>query len=1309
MSTYSDWHNLVRGSGYTQIDSTPFCDVFRGPDGQIYVDWSGTTAPYAGSAWSSLRAFADMARQWVEDFEAMDGDMPRRFQDAIRYIEQHYGPESSTVHHFGYSRGGAFAQMFGGRGYGSMTNPAMPQAPGSEDNPGEDWIHNLIHNWPHVPGGPFTPNPSQAGIPNQTPTTPVGPLMPPSNVIEMFGHDDDGHSLIAAHPAMPFGASSYAGSLSGRSRFRSSYPANQTRRKTEQFGDLNAYNRVYQFYNYHGEKKQMLEEYCRGLVLSLVRIQKGVVHDYEDPIAWPFPVHQPEAQITGGQPQDNTLDTYLNWIEFHFKDARRDGGFYGKTLGNRTGTEGDVVDEEPLAEQYQYDININKPTCVPLWEYIDPQDVSQGRRMKSLTKLAADITEIFESLAYLDTNFQRAHDAADPEMGTPHIDTLDIRPTRVMLVKSLKAGGKITHDVIYDDEQFASSRVDIGSYTTVTIHNVSPASGDIAVAQDPMAADTITHVPLVGKMYTFSGSCPKVWDKHKADLHQLFNPLFFRMGRYRLPQSKIHDLDQFKSPPRGRAIWSNCIGESRISIGPGQIKKLRMNFRIRDSLGEFWQKYRDHYLSDSRLGRTVCLCLEPLIRRQHVGEPVPVALMKEMDEADIGNFDITQNPPIWDQPSLRPLNAVVEYQPYELQQTSVNGVVSMRKHLRYAFRLTTAAPNTADFFQLGNTNYPSPPVESGAIRYYFYSAHDPDKRLCVGRAVHPSTPVKDPNNPAINNAICLPDPTAPTTLTNPDGSQVNVGDWRAALWTDDPARVAKGDPMMFNIQINRLLHARTKLKKFHALGADKTGIKRKWDERLKSVLGADLFGNPLHAEDTGNHDDAPRDIDMFNQAGIRAVIAEGDAGNISVAAAPAVNVTVQGVTQSEMQTAMEDALTAAHPLADAVYGAGHAHEGKLKLDHHPLASATVNPTTGGLVVDTNQNMQLAMEQALYNPAYFPGSDLKVREQNPNSHNLPTDLYGNIRIAEQFPQNVALNLPTDAQGNLMVAEQNPVTTVNLTPGQTVGVTGTVGITPGTTVPVSVPAGTTVPVNVGSATVPVDTTGATVPVDTTGASVPVTGTVGITPGTTVPVSVPAGTTVPVNVGSATVPVDTTGATVPVNTTGAAVPITDPSNYTATGVPITAAQGVTVETKPARVDGIITDWSTAYGYWIILRSDGVQTSIPSTQGLYDGYYNKLDPSDPAMAVSDKEKMIGAKAYYNPSNQRWYLESEPAKGMNTVHNNATTGPLPLGTVDINLKEIDGNNVAVGHSGTGHNQKAHLFVGSGAGATGNVLTIPDV
>ena len=877
-------------------------------------------------------------------------------------------------------------------------------------------IHEGVEGLEHMFGDhPTTPGNTQPPY-NPTPTTPGGIV--PDNVIEMFGHNSNGHSLLPAQ-SMGFRDSQYGGALSGRSRFRSSYPANQTRRQTEQFGDLNGHSRIYQFYNYHGEKKQMLDEYARGLVLSLVRIQKGVVHDYDEPIAWPYPVHQPEADVSGAPVQTQALDQYLNWIEFHFKDARRDGGFYGKTLGNRFGTEGYTgvntsgtpANEESLAKQYQYDVQISNDhsTCVPLWKYD-----GAGKVMLSLTELAKNIADMFEKFAYLGADMTRAHQNADPTLASPHIDTLDVRPCRIMLVKSLHVPvdgvGRVTHDVVYDDEQFASSRVDIGSYTTVTLHNVSPASGDIVGVNNPMSADTITHVPLVGKMYTFSGSCPKVWDKHKADLHALFNPLFFRLGRYRLPESKLDDLKQFKTPPRGRAIWSNCIGESKIVIGPGMIKKLRMNFRIRDSLGEFWQKYRDHYLSDSRLGRTVCICLEPMLRREHVGEPIPVVLQKNFEAAELDstqNLNATANTLAPFSGSTAPnVETLVEYQPYELimYPDPTTGLVKRTKQLRPMFNFGIAPAGQDNFVMYGSNPQQAPAYQSQGIYYWWYDTNVTPRVLVKGNIVHPSQKPLGPANAVhplgVPHDICLPI-DASGNLIAPGGH------WRLAMWTDDPERCSKGDPMMFNIQINRMLHASTRLKKFIALGADKTGVKRNWDDRLIANLGSNMFTGTAY---DGEGPDAPRDIDMFNHAGIKEIVLEGESGNLSVTTGGGSG---PALTQQEMEAAMTAALTAHrtssdyHPLSTAVHTTG-THAGKIDFGSHPLAIGGVTART--IPININQ----------YDGAFVSSRGIPIRTGY-------GPVTGNV---------IPLVVEGDATGTaLKVTETNPVAT---------GITGTVDV-------------------------------------------------------------------------------------------------------------------------------------------------------------------------------------------------------------------------------------------------------------------------
>jgi len=964
-----------------------------------------------------------------------------------------------------------------------------------------------------------------------TPTTPAGPAVAPDQDI-ITGSADHGHSFLGAQ-SMPFGNASYGGRLGGRSGFKSGYPANQSRRQTEEFGDLNAHNRVFQFYNYHGEKKQMLDEYCRGLILSLLRIQKGTVLDYEEPIAWPYPVYHenstaPVDGVESHNPLLPGLDMHLDYLEFHFKDNRRGTGTFGKTMTS--------APLQRLAKQYRADTDTadTLSTCVSLWGEIpgstDPN--SPDRRMKSIQELARDMADMFQGWVDLGEKF------IDPVHAT--IDDLDFVPVRVMLIKRVECNvrydkvlaaheqngnnnvtptiGKMqTYDVVYDDDQLGSSRVDVGCFTTITLHNVSPAAGDIVSNPDPLTADTINHVPLVGKMYTFSGPVPKVWDKHRDDLHELFNPSFFEIGRYRLPKSKLENLEEFKSPPRGRAIWSNCIGESRIMIGPGQIKKLRMNFRVRCSFAEFWQKYRNQYLADTKLGRCVCICLEPMIRRQHVGEPIPRQLMKTREPNATGDAAVE-------------IQKFIDVPPYEFQLSDK----SLEKPTKVLRKLFTFSPLSVAPFQgvkfwyhkyrltdegkwtklkqhtgLGGAGtdhdidvdgyaiYAGPPVDAAS-----HTPFDHGSYHLVGEGL--INPLQDnqvdPQPAAERWGHHIPDGVGLVAGIGQAMETNAIGVWPAP-WTAHVSGTAVGDPMMFNVQINRLLTGRTWLKKKHILGADKSGIKRKWSERLTGNLGSVAMFNEDGTLNPDFKADAPRDIDMLPGAGVPAIIPQGEEGNITVQATGAGG---GGLTQAQAKAAFVGALTDATVLQE------HGHS------MHPLSGITIN--SGKIAIDQS------------------------------SHPLAGVVTNN-------------KVQVDA-GALTLAA-----------GQTVGVTGTVGLHPGTAVPVSV-GNATVPVSVGQAAVPVSVGNATIPVSVGGASVPVNNhagvTVGVTPGSTVgvtgsvPVSV-GNATVPVSVGQATVPVSVGQATVPVSVGQATVPIdptsTVPIDSTST-VPIDPASRVPID---------------------------------------------------------------------------------------------------------------------------------------------------
>jgi len=179
-----------------------------------------------------------------------------------------------------------------------------------------------------------------------------------------------------------------------------------------------------------------------------------------------------------------------------------------------------------------------------------------------------------------------------------------------------------------------------------------------------------------------------------------------------------------------------------------------------------------------------------------------------------------------------------------------------------------------------------------------------------------------------------------------------------APWTADPGRTSLGDPLMFNVQINRMLHGSARLKKKHILGADKTGIKRSWNDRMTANLGNIAMFN-TSGDDVGNLSaeylkDAPRDIDMIPGAGIQAVIPQGTDGNLTVAAPQQSS---GGLTQGQHQAAMTAALQAHFPLTD----------GKLLTSdttaHTHIQDINIPASTsgGGL---TQAQMQTAVTKAL---------------------------------------------------------------------------------------------------------------------------------------------------------------------------------------------------------------------------------------------------------------------------------------------------------------------------------------------------------
>ena len=635
--------------------------------------------------------------------------------------------------------------------------------------------------------------------PQLTPTLPVGSQLTQERYDRNSAIKLLPRSQRRARASMPYRTSRKNG-MSRRSTALAPYPGGQTRRQTEEHGDLNVYNRMYQFYNYHADKDILIDEMCRGLVLSLLRISGGSVQEYDEPLGWTAPYWQDHC-------------AHHHAIVFHMKDQRRHSSTFAKTLSSFSGKS---LSEPLYAEQYDADVHVGH-TFLPTWV-----ELHSGASMKSLAQVASELASHIKVWI----NLQSTGNVD----GQTAVRGLDLVPSRLQLLKRCVVGGIESYEVVVDDREFEASKVDVSAYTTVTLQNVTPASGDSLMTSDPLASDTINHVPLKGKMYTFSGPVPKVWDRHRAELQELFKPSFFEKGRYLLPNSKLHDetMEDFRTFPRGRHIWSNCIGEDRITFQPGSTQKLKLEYRMRTSVRDFFHKFRNDDISSSKLGRCVCLALEPSIRRQHVGTPISAVLPKRLWRDGV-------------------VQTAVQYEPYawmEVNEIGANGLSTGRKVVQKAVR---------QVFTLDTSVAPTEANTNPALAELWWVDN-------TGTAFKTAGGVTSP--PANAEPLKWDSITRDMLIAHPQLAHF----------------VSKGDPIMFNVQINRLYIGSSQLKNYTRLGADKTGVKRKHEDKMYSNMGDVSFAR---AQQLG---DVYKDHNLQSAVGVGVapLILEGDDRNTMV-------------------------------------------------------------------------------------------------------------------------------------------------------------------------------------------------------------------------------------------------------------------------------------------------------------------------------------------------------------------------------------------------------------------------------------------
>ena len=171
------------------------------------------------------------------------------------------------------------------------------------------------------------------------------------------------------------------------------------------------YNRMYQFYNYHADKDILIDEMCRGLILSLLRISGGSVQEYDEPLGWTAPYWQDHC-------------AHHHAIVFHMKDQRRHSSTFSKTLSSFSGKS---LSEPLYAEQYDADVHVGH-TFLPTWV-----ELHSGASMKSLSQVAAELASHIKVWI----NLQSTGNVD----GQTAVRGLDLVPSRLQLLKRCVVGG----------------------------------------------------------------------------------------------------------------------------------------------------------------------------------------------------------------------------------------------------------------------------------------------------------------------------------------------------------------------------------------------------------------------------------------------------------------------------------------------------------------------------------------------------------------------------------------------------------------------------------------------------------------------------------------------------------------------------------------------------------------------------------------------------------------------------------------------------------------------------------------------------
>jgi hypothetical protein len=144
-SEYDKFAEDIKGRPWIKIlEEDRYYTVRYDPVGETtYVEWKPTTD--IRNILTS-KGFSSAMREWSEDALAALGRKVPAWSRRVKKIKEKYGEESSSVKHYGYSRGGGLATHMGGKGFGTGYFSGYMPKKGSKTYRSGDIMHDYFIN-----------------------------------------------------------------------------------------------------------------------------------------------------------------------------------------------------------------------------------------------------------------------------------------------------------------------------------------------------------------------------------------------------------------------------------------------------------------------------------------------------------------------------------------------------------------------------------------------------------------------------------------------------------------------------------------------------------------------------------------------------------------------------------------------------------------------------------------------------------------------------------------------------------------------------------------------------------------------------------------------------------------------------------------------------------------------------------------------------------------------------------------------------------------------------------------------------------